>query len=198
MATETIDRPMTADEYVERAESAPTDVTWELIDGQLKERPMTTRGPEHCEAIARTAYVLTAWLDSAAVRDGIIAAGEARCRISIDPDTIVGIDVAFFRGQEFVNRPEGVKFYDGPPVLAVEVLSPSDEHGNINQRIRQFLAAGVAQVWVANPEFQTITVHRSDADPVMYASRQEIEGGGDLPGFRARVATLFTGARRSQ
>lgn len=96
MATDTIERPMTADEFVERAESAPPDVTLELIEGQLKERPVTSRGPEHSEAIARTAYVLTAWLESAADRDGIVAAGEARCRIATDPDTIVGIDVAYF------------------------------------------------------------------------------------------------------
>lgn len=91
-----------------------------------------------------------------------------------------------------------MKFYDGPPVLAVEALSPSDVHETINQRIRQFLAAGVAQVWVANPEFQTITVHRPDAEPVMYAARSEINGGNDLPGFRAQVVSLFTGTRRSQ
>lgn len=197
MATDTIDRPMTADEYVERAESAPSDVTWELIDGQLKERFMTTRGPRHASAIARVTYCLTAWLESTLVQDGVIATGEARCRIATDPDTIVGIDVAYFRGREHVDLSDDAKFYDGPPVLAVEVLSPSDEHGNINQRIRQFLAAGVAQVWIANPEFQTITVHRPDAEPVMYASRQEIDGGADLPGFRARVATLFTGSRRT-
>ena len=197
MATDIIDRPMTADEFVERAESAPSNVTWELIEGQLRERPMTTRGPRHSEAIIRLGQVLANWLDAHPEIDGKVVGGEARCRLVTDPDTIVGIDVAYFRGREHVELADDAKFYDGPPVLAVEVLSPSDEHGNINQRIRQFLAAGVAQVWVANPEFQTITVHRSDAEPVMYASRQEIDGGTDLPGFRAQVATLFTGHRRT-
>lgn len=198
MAADTIDRPMTADEYVERAESAPSDVTWELIDGQLKERFMTTRGPRHSEAIGRITLLLATWLESTGDQDGVIAVGEARCRLTTDPDTIVGIDVAFFRGREHTHLPDDAKFYDGPPVLAVEVLSPSDEHGNINQRIRQFLAAGVAQVWIANPEFQTITVHRPEVEPVMFSARQEIDGGRDLPGFRAGVATLFTGTRRSQ
>lgn len=197
MATDTIDRPMTADEYVERAESAPSDVTLELIEGQLRERPMTTRGPRHSEAIIRLGQVLANWLDAHPEIAGKVVGGEARCRIATDPDTIIGIDVAYFRGRDHVELPDDAKFYDGPPVLAVEVLSPSDEHGNINQRIRQFLAAGVAQVWIANPEFQTITVHRPDAEPVMYASQQEIDGGDDLPGFRVRVAALFTGIRRS-
>jgi Uma2 family endonuclease len=197
MATDTIDRPMTADEYVERAESAPSDVTWELIEGQLRERPMTTRGPRHSEAIIRLGQALANWLDAHPGIEGKVVGGEARCRIVTDPDTIVGIDVAYFRGSEHVELADDARFYDGPPVLAVEVLSLTDEHGDINQRIRQFLAAGVVQVWIANPEFQTITVHRPDAEPVMFAAGQEIDGGADLPGFRARVATLFTGARRS-
>lgn len=198
MATDTIDRPMTADEFVRRAESAPPDVTLELIDGELRERPMTTRGPRHSAAIARTSYVLTTWLESSAHRAGVIVAGEARCRLATDPDTIVGIDVAYFAGQQHIELPDDARFYDGPPVLAVEVLSPTDVHEDVNQRIRQFLAAGVAQVWIADPGFQTITVHRPDADPVLYAARQEIDGGTDLPDFRAQVASLFTGLRRSQ
>jgi len=197
MATDTIQSAMTADEFVERAESASPDVTVELIEGELQERPMTTRGPRHSEAIARTAYILTTWLESSAERNGTIVAGEARCRISTDPDTIIGIDVAYFRGPQFINLADDAKFYDGPPVLAVEVLSPSDIHEVINQRIKQLLAAGVAQVWVADPEFMTITVHRPDSEPAMFASRQEIDGEPDLPGFRASVASLFTRARRA-
>lgn len=196
MGTGTIARRMTADEFVERAESAPSDVTLELIDGEVRERPMTTGGPRDSEAIARSSYVLTAWLDTQSPHAGVVVAGEARCRIMTDPDTIVGIDVAYFQGPQFVELPEDAKFYDGPPVLAVEVLSHSDKHETVHQRIRHSLTAGVAQVWIADPEFQTITVHRPDADPVLYASRQEIDGGADLPGFRAQVASLFSGLRR--
>lgn len=194
MATDMIERLMTADEFVERAEAALADVTWELIEGQLKERPMTTRGPRHSEAIARISYVLSAWLESAEAGVGGIVAGEARCRLTTDPDTIVGIDIAYFRGREHVDLPDDARFYDGPPVLAVEVLSATDTHEGINSRVRQFLAAGVPQVWIANPEFRTITVHKQGAEPVLYASRQQISAEPDLPGFNAVVKTLFTGS----
>lgn len=197
MATDAIERVLTADEFVELAEAAPPDVTLELIEGEPKERPMTTRGPRHSEAIIRIGHVLTSWMDHAADEIGVVVGGEARCRISTDPDTIIGIDVAFFRGEEHANLPDGARFYDGPPVVAVEVLSPSDTHEAINARIRQLLAAGTAQVWIANPEFMTVTIHRPNDEPVMFASQQEFDGSADLPGFRVTVHSLFSGKRGS-
>jgi len=196
MATDTIERLLTADEFVELAEPGPAGLTLELIEGVLQERPMTTRSPRHSEAIIRIGQVLANWLDSRTDRVGVVVGGEARCRISTDPDTIVGIDVAYFEGRQHVELSDDARFYDGPPVLAVEVLSPSDTLDIIHARIRQFLTAGVAQVWIADPDFVTLTVHRTQTAPVMYSSQQEIDGGADLPGFRATVVTLFTGRRQ--
>jgi Uma2 family endonuclease len=196
MATDTVERLLTADEFLQLAEPGPAGVTLELIEGVLQERPMTTRSPRHSEAIIRIGHVLTTWLDSCADRAGVVVGGEARCRISTDPDTIVGIDVAYFEGMQYVELPGDARFYDGPPVLAVEVLSPSDTLDIIHARIRRFLAAGVTHVWMADPDFMTLTVYRSQAAPVMYSAEQEFEGGDDLPGFRATVAALFTGKRQ--
>jgi len=152
MATDTIERLLTVDEFVELAEAAPPDVTLELIDGQLRERPMTSRGPRHSEAIIRIGQVLANWLDTRPEIAAVVVGGEARCRISTDPDTIIGLDVAYFRGPQHANLPDGAKLYDGTPFLAVEVLSDIDTHESIIARVRLLLSAGVPQVWVADAD----------------------------------------------
>ena len=185
--------PITAEEFLAIEAAAGDDVRMELINGEIREYPnlMTTRSPRHSTAIARSSQTLANWLDDHLTRDGEVAAGEVRCRISRNPDNIVGIDVAYFEGTPVVELQDGAKFYDGPPVVAVEILSPSDEHEHVTNRIRTLLDAGVKQVWVADPDFRTITVHRADADPHLYAAGATLDAAPELPGFNCRVEKLF-------
>jgi len=190
----TIDQQVvTADEFLKLVDSAPEDVALELIRGQVREQPMTTRNPRHSRAIAGISYVLLRWLEDHPDRQGVVAAGEARCRITRNPDTIVGIDVAYFEGVEFDDMSDGDKFYDGPPVVAVEVLSATDEHEDVVQRIRNFLSAGVKQVWVADPDFRSVTVHRPGVEQRLFTRSQVLDGEPELPGFQRVVESLFVG-----
>src|SRR5262249_52275418 len=86
-------------------------------------------------------------------------------------------------------------FFDGPPVLAVEVLSPSDKQENVDDKVATYLAAGVAIVWVVNPRFRTVMVYRPDAPPCSFNDTQELTAEPHLPGFRVAVAGLFGGWR---
>jgi Uma2 family endonuclease len=196
MTTTTAERLVSTNEFLQLVESAPEDVTLELIQGRVREHLMTTRSPRHSIAMARISQMLLNWLDEQPDRQGVVASGEARCRIARDPDTIVGLDVAYFEGVEFVELPDGAKFFDGPPVVAVEVLSPTDEHEEIVERVRGFLAAGVPQVWVADPEFRSVTVHRPGAEECLFTARRELTAEPELPGFRCAVESLFVGKRR--
>ena len=45
-------------------------------------------------------------------------------------------------------------FWDGAPDLAVEVLSPNDSPSDVLDKVRDYLAAGAEQVWVADPKKQ--------------------------------------------
>lgn len=188
----------TTAEFLERVESAPPEVTLELIRGRVRELPMTTRGPRHSTAIIRIGHLLLNWLESQPDREGVVAGGEARCRIARNPDTMIGIDVAYYEGVEYVELPDGAKFFDGPPVVAVEVLSPTDRHEDVIERVRDFLSASVRQVWVADPDLRSITVHRPDAEERYFAASTELTGEPELPGFRCAVETLFVGKRKAE
>jgi len=192
----TAERVVSTEEFLNVLKCAPDDVELELIEGQIREFPMTTRSPQHSVAISRISYILLRWLEEHPDRPGVVAGGEARCRIARDPDTTVGIDVAYFEGVEFVEQAKGAKYFDGPPIVAIEVLSPSDEHEEVVERVRNFLSAGVAQVWVADPDFQTVTVHRPGTEQQFFTAQRQLDGEPELPGFHCVVESFFAGTRK--
>ncbi len=55
----------------------------------------------------------------------------------------------------------------------------------------EYLAAGVAHVWVMSPRFQTVTVFRPDTPPVLRNVTDDLTAEPELPGFRVPVARVF-------
>ncbi len=164
----------------------------DLIRGELREHEMTRRNPNHSEAEANVAHFLKAWLETRPNGRGVVASGEAGFRLRREPETFVGIDVAYVSPEMAAGRDPKSKFYEGPPVLAVEILSPSDQHERIVEKVELYLEVGAA-VWVVDPDFRTVSVHRAGEPVALYNDRQELDGGPELPGFRVAVSRLFDG-----
>ena len=162
----------------------------ELIDGELRKWPVTFRSPEHSVVGSLISFHLWNWVITQPQPWGQVAVGDAGFRLRRGPDTYVGIDVAYLPPESIIGQNRKRKFFEGFPVLAVEILSPSDQHGRVVEKVRKYLEGG-SVVWVADPDFQTITVHRPGEAPVMINDRQEIDGDPYLPGFRIPVIRLF-------
>ena len=71
------------------------------------------------------------------------------------------------------------------------ILSPSDKHEEIVEKIELYLTTGVAMVWVVDPDLRTVAVHRPDTAPVLFNVLQELTAEPHLPGFRVPVAEFF-------
>lgn len=74
------------------------------------------------------------------------------------------------------------------------MLSPNDRPGKINQKVADFLTAGVKMVWVIDPEDRNVAIYRPNSTFVMLDATQEFDGGDVLPGFRCSVADYFYSA----
>jgi Uma2 family endonuclease len=187
MSTEVPVRLMTTDEML----ALPDDgMVRELLRGELRERPMIFRDRRHSSAQARIVLVLSVWLDSRPEPRGLVVSGEAGFRLARDPDTTVGIDVAYVSAEVVARAPEAA-YIEGPPVLAVEILSPSDKQEDIDEKLAVYLETGVAVVWVVNPRFRTVTAYRPDAPPVLFNDQQDLTAEPHLPGFRVAVSRVF-------
>ncbi len=185
----TISRSMTEEEFLALPEV--DGLERELIRGELVERPMTTRNYAHCTVSSRIAHYLMSWLLEKPAPRGSIVTGEARIRLRRDPLTFVGVDVAYISLESRPDGPREARYVDGPPVLVVEVLSPYDKLQEIEDKVAEYLDAGVPIVWIVEPSFSTVTVYRPDAKPQLFNSDQEITAEPFLPGFRVAVAKLF-------
>lgn len=162
----------------------------DLIRGELREYPMTKRNRRHSEVMMAVGEVLRAWVRLQKV-GGKVAGGEAGARLRTDPETTVGMDAAYFSSESIAQMPENCTWYEGPPVLAVEILSPSDTHENVVDKINLYLECGVSVVWILDPDFQTLTVYRPKALPLMLRTSETLDGHPELPGLSAPVKDFF-------
>lgn len=77
------------------------------------------------------------------------------------------------------------------PDLCIEVLSPSNTFEKIEEKLIEYFAAGVRQVWVVSPRARRVSVYSSPKDVKIYDQTDEFEAAPVLPGLKLRVADLF-------
>jgi Uma2 family endonuclease len=163
----------------------------ELIRGELREYPMTTRGGPHGWVTSNLARLLGNWLQGQPAPRGRLYTGEARVYLRHFPSSMVGIDLAYITPEHAARTAPAAPYIDGPPVLAVEILSPSDTMEGIAEKVADYLDAGVALVWEVNAYYKTVTVHRPEAPPLFFNEQQDLTAEPHLPGFRVPVAEIF-------
>lgn len=75
--------------------------------------------------------------------------------------------------------------------MAIEIISPSERAVDIRTKLRDYLHAGVRQVWQVYPETQEVMVYLPDGTVRTYEVSQAVPGGDILPGFDLPVADIF-------
>ncbi len=167
------------------------DVERWIINGRLYERPMTRRSFPHSRTEANIAYCLKRWLDQQPTPPGLVLSGEAGFRLRREPTTNVGIDVAYVTTEQMAATSPNASVIEGPPMLAVEIMSPSDTFGDTASKIEAYLQAGVSLVWRAEPALKFLTVFRLDAPPKSFSLGDDLTAEPHLPGFRVAVSEIF-------
>jgi Uma2 family endonuclease len=158
----------------------------ELLRGELV--MMSPAGSKHGRIALRIGGILSSFVELQGL--GVVLGAETGFRIAENPDTVRAPDVAFIRRERVgAELPDG--FFPGAPDLAVEVLSPNDRAGEVLAKVQDWLGAGSAAVWVADPKTQTVMVYGADRKAVLLTASESIAGGDLLPGFSASVAGFF-------
>ena len=88
--------------------------------------------------------------------------------------------------------PDPSKFWPGPPDLAVEVLSPEDRASEVSAKVGDYLDAGAVLVWVVDPESRTVSAYGGIQSVRVYRADDELSAEDLLPGFRLKLADLFS------
>jgi Uma2 family endonuclease len=157
----------------------------ELVQGELV--MMSPAGFEHGRIVMRISVPLATYVESHGL--GVVVGAETGFQLQHDPDTVRAPDVAWIRTDRVPQVPLRA-YFDGAPDLAVEVLSPEDRPWRVAVKVREWIQAGCAEVWVVNPVAQTVTLHTAGGQETVLQSTGEIVSPV-LEGFRLPVAQVF-------
>jgi Uma2 family endonuclease len=160
---------------------------YELVAGEL--RVLSASGWRHGEVVANVSTLLGAFIRERELGRGF-GAGTGFL-LKRDPDTVRAPDFAFIAKENLPKiKPEEV-FWPGAPDLAVEVLSPGDATGEVDEKIEDWLAAGCAAVWIVDPQLQTVTIYQSRTSVVVKTAGELLQGDPVVPGFSCAVDEFF-------
>ena len=141
---------MTARQFLQLGEDPP-GVRLELVDGEIAVSPSPV--PRHSFAIVALGRILSTYIEQNDL-------GE----LLMDVDTIFG--------EHDVRRPDllyftktrrhfiGDKAIEGPPDLAVEVISPGSERIDRKDKFKQYAAGKVKHYWIVDPQQRIIEAYR--------------------------------------
>ena len=138
----------------------------ELLDGELIQMPPAKR--PHNKHAKRLFLRLFQLVESLRAGGAALGLGDVEIemgyKIGMKPDSWLIPDVS-------VAHPDqpGDDYYEGAPLIAIEVISESNTAGKIDRKIEKYLANGSQEVWVVYGETRRVLTH--------FAGRDEVEIG---------------------
>lgn len=160
----------------------------ELIRGELK--IMSPTGVAHGIICGTLVFELTKFVKSHNL--GMVLPPETGCIVERNPDSVLGVDVAYVSHERMKTVENIDKFLPFAPDLAVEVLSPTNTAQEMDEKVALYFAGGAGAVWVFNPKRRTVAAYTSPFDVRILGEQDMLDGGGVLPGFSLELSELFS------
>jgi Uma2 family endonuclease len=187
MSTETTTKLLTAGEFFDWVHQPENEARhYELNRGKVVE--VSRPGERHGLVCANVATMLNLYARKR--RKGYALCNDPGVILERDPDTVRGPDVVYFEKSKSYDQ-MNPKLAEDVPTLAAEILSPSDRIGNMTARVNEFLKAGMALVWLIDPEARDVTVYRPGRNSYRVELGKDLTGDDVLPEFRCPVAEFF-------
>jgi Uma2 family endonuclease len=100
-------------------------------------------------------------------------------------------DIGFVAAERFPEKGEPEGSWQIVPDLAIGMISPKDVWGKVNQKKREYFAAGVREVWLISLEGREAQLWTSPFTVKIVNETEELFSETLLPGFRCRLGDLF-------
>ncbi len=166
---------------------------FELLDGELIEMPGA--GMQHTLLSYKLAKLLDATVEPNGL--GYVMPDGLSYILRRAPDLVRTPDVSFIHMDRLPDESPPVGFFDGPPDLAVEIVSTHDRATEVNAKVREYLDAGTRLVWVIWPDERSVTVWYPGHRAQVLNAGDILDGGDVLPDLRIAIADLFDITRRT-
>jgi Uma2 family endonuclease len=178
--------PLTIDDF-EKLQSVlqlrELDYQLELVEGEVLVMGLSDYFSE--EVIAQLVFLLKLWVDPRKL--GRVTGSSAGFRLP--NNDLRGSDVSFVRAERLRHSPR--EFAKLVPDLAVEVKSASDRLKPLQEKIQRFLELGTQVGVLVDPDLQTITLYRANAQPMILQTNDTLTIPDLLPGWEITVSDLW-------
>jgi Uma2 family endonuclease len=177
---------MTASEFASHRHELPDGGRWmELVAGETQ--GLHPPDDKHGDVILNLSKAIAGSLHPT---DAAYANFEVGVLTRRNPDTIRFPAMSVFTTGDRFAGIDAVYVTD-VPALVVEVVSTNDRRRSIAERIYEYHHAGVATVWVADPQGGAVTVLRRNAPPVTFRGEERLSDFSLLPRFEIQTRELF-------
>jgi Uma2 family endonuclease len=123
---------------------------------------------------------------------GRVTGPDTGFRLRDDPAVLLYPDVAFVAAERLPPADQWRQFLPPAPNLVVEVLLDSNRPGYVAAKIGEYMAAGTKLIWIVDPRWKTVTVHRPDGTQAVLSEDGVLDGADVVPAFRLPVADVFS------
>ena len=77
------------------------------------------------------------------------------------------------------------------PDFVIELMSPTDEILELQQKMSEYMACGVKLGWLINPDERQVEIYRQGQDKQLLSSPISLSGEDILPGLTVDLAEIF-------
>jgi Uma2 family endonuclease len=77
------------------------------------------------------------------------------------------------------------------PDFVIELMSPTDELLELQQKMSEYMACGVRLGWLINPDEKQVEIYRQEQDKQVLSSPTSISGEDFLPGLTVDLAEIL-------
>lgn len=189
MATAVTEMLLTAEEFAELPEPREGG-KMELVGGKVVTF-MPVSG-KHGELQGLIWHALRVFLENTGLGKATVETGYILRR---EPDLVRGPDVSI---APLALLPAGrlpdSGFIQGPPLLAIEVVSPNDTERDVLEKVGEYLDAGVQRVWLVRSRHRDVVVYRADGGVRAFSADEHLtseDAGLATPGLDIPIGPLF-------
>lgn len=153
--------------------AVPDDIRIELIDGTIYELAAPTLNHQRVQLALASEF--SACIDEHGMSCEVIVA-PFDVRLDRDNRTMAEPDLMIVCSAEIAGD---ARYLDGPPDLAVEILSPSTRAKDCTVKLRKYMNAGVREYWIVDLENEKVMVYMFEEDvlPNQYSFEDSIPAG---------------------
>lgn len=145
-------RPITIEQY-EQFDGYP-GLRDELVYGRIVMNPQPK--PRHQQVRKN----VEGWLDQACQGTDYLVNGDTNIKFPAF-DSMPAPDVFVVAKRVWRQAIDSDDYLDTPPLLVVEVLSPSNRPQQVKQKVEIYLQSGVGAVWIVDLEEEEVALHMS-------------------------------------